>query len=501
MGERQEEMGRHPFRSAPHEGELDTIPVTARNPGGRPQQLILRVTGDEVSAVYRLDLGRSLLVGRARDADVCIEHGEVSRRHLLVHTGPPLLGEDLGSSNGTAVGGRRLTPHERVEICAGDPVRIGTLVLLFQWDEARWGDAGNLSAAARSPAMTKLYDLVDRVAHARINVLINGETGVGKEVLAEAIHTRSSRADKPFIRLNCGGFSETLLESELFGHERGAFTGAAQTKPGLLESAEGGTVLLDEIGELPMPLQVKLLRVLEERRVRRVGALAARPIDVRFLAATHRDLENEVARGTFRQDLFFRLNGITLTIPPLRERVEEIEALADLFLAQVCAQEGHARRLTLSPEARKLLLRHRWPGNVRELKNVMERAALLVQGNVITRDDLPAEKMEASGEAANGGDSGEDAPPKRALRSPEPTASPPGSPERASVPPPSWGLRGKANDVERQAIMSALEQCAGNQTKAAKLLGISRGTLLARLALYGLPRPRTTGRRADEEPE
>ncbi len=477
--------------------------MAARRPGVRPHQLVLRVTGDEISATYRLDLGRSLVLGRARDADVCIEHGEVSRRHLLLHTGPPLLVEDLGSSNGTTARGSSLTPHERLEIGAGDLVRIGSLVLLFQWDEARLGNAGDISAAGRSPAMTKLHDLVDRVAPARINVLINGETGVGKEVLAEAIHTRSPRADKPFIRLNCGGFSETLLDSELFGHERGAFTGAAQTKPGLLESAEGGTVLLDEIGELPMSLQVKLLRVLEERRVRRVGGLVARPIDVRFVAATHRDLEGEIARGTFRQDLFFRLNGITLNIPPLRERVEEIEALAELFLAQVCAQEGMSRRLTLSPEARKLLLRHRWPGNVRELKNVIERAALLVQGNVITRDDLPTEKMEASVEAANGGERGDDTSPKRAVPPPEPMAPPSVAPERASVPPPppSWGLRGKASELERQAIMDALEQCAGNQTKAARLLGISRGTLLARLELYGLPRPRGSGRRAGEDPE
>ncbi len=470
--------------------------MAASTPGIRPQDLTLQVMGQDFLATYRLDLGRSLLVGRAREADVCIEHSQVSRRHLLLHVGPsgPIRAEDLGSSNGTTIQGRQLTPREPVEICAGDLVRIGSLVLLFQWDEACSGNDAGASLRVRSPAMVKLYELVDRVAHSRINVLIHGETGVGKEVLAEAVHARSPRANKPFIRLNCGGFSETLLESELFGHEKGAFTGAAQAKPGLLESAEGGTVLFDEIGELPMSLQVKLLRVLEERKVRRVGGLVACPIDVRFVAATHRDLEGEVARGTFRQDLFFRLNGIKLVVPPLRERVEEIEGLAEMFLAQVCAQEGHARRLTLSPEARQFLLRHPLPGNVRELKNVIERAALLVRGNVITRDDLHAEaRMEAGAEPASSRDWGEDIPPITVSRPPQQPAVPP--------PPPSWGARGKANVLERQAIVDALEQCAGNQTKAANLLGISRGTLLTRLSLYGLPRPRGAARPSDEETE
>ncbi len=491
-------MSRRQVRSVTHVGDQETIRGAYDTSGGRPHHLTLRVTSDDFFATYRLDLGRTLLVGRSREVDVCIEHGEVSRRHLLLRTGPPLRVEDLGSSNGTTVRSNRLSPREAVEISSGDLVRIGSLVLLFQLDEAR-PERENSASSTHSPAMGKLYELVDRVAPARINVLIHGETGVGKEVVTEAIHARSSRADKPFVKLNCGGFSETLLESELFGHEKGAFTGATHTKPGLLESAEGGTVLLDEIGELPMSLQVKLLRVLEERRVRRVGGLTDRPIDVRFVAATHRDLAGEVARGTFRQDLYFRLNGITLNIPPLRERVEEIEPLAEKFLAHVCAQEGRTRSLTLSPEARRLLLRHRWPGNVRELKNVMERAALLVRGDVIMRDDLPAEWMEAGVESASGEGWVEDIaqapvsqPPERRTQPDQPAVPPP---------PPSWNSRGKANTVERQAIVDALEQCAGNQTKAANLLGISRGTLLSRLSLYGLPRPRSTGRRSDEEPE
>ncbi|MEZ4311548.1 MAG: helix-turn-helix domain-containing protein [Polyangiaceae bacterium] len=212
-----------------------------------------------------------------------------------------------------------------------------------------------------------------------------------------------------------------------------------------------------------------------------------------------------MAKGTFRQDLLFRLNGMTLTIPPLRERTEEIEALAELFLARVCENEGHPKKLTLSPEALRLLLRYRWPGNVRELRNVMERAALLVRGNVITCEDLPAEKMEASVSAAGSsgsGDLGGDMGPKASARPSQETVPPPpeSASERPAAPVLFW-TRGKPNPVERQAILDALHQCKGNQTKAASLLGISRGTLVTRLELYGLPRPRGSSRGKGEEPE
>src|SRR6185503_6105666 len=193
------------------------------------------------------------------------------------------------------------------------------------------GETGSPVAERDDEGMPQLHRLVERIARGTINVLILGETGAGKEVLAERVQRLSPRARWPFLRLNCAALSETLLESELFGHERGAFTGAVTAKPGLLETAEGGTVFLDEAGELPMSIQVKLLRVIEERQVLRVGGLKPRPIDVRFIAATNRDLEVEVARGAFRQDLFFRLNGVTLVVPPLRDRVSEIEALARLF--------------------------------------------------------------------------------------------------------------------------------------------------------------------------
>ena len=223
-------------------------------------------------------------------------------------------------------------------------------------------------------------------------MLIVGETGVGKEVLAEIIHGLSPRAGKPFVRINCATLSPTLFEAELFGHERGAFTDAREAKPGLLETAEGGTVMLDEIGELPLPLQAKLLRVIETREVMRVGAVKARTIDVRFLAATNRVLEDEVARGAFRQDLYYRLNGISLLIPPLRARVDEIEPLAQAFVENA-AKMSDRPPLKLSPAAMKLLLSYAWPGNIRELRNTIERALLLSTGDSITPEDLPLEKM------------------------------------------------------------------------------------------------------------
>jgi DNA-binding NtrC family response regulator len=299
-----------------------------------------------------------------------------------------------------------------------------------------------------------------------------GETGVGKEVLAEVVHRRSPRHGAPFLRLNCAALSETLLESELFGHEKGAFTGAAQAKPGLLETADGGTVFLDEIGELSAAMQVKLLRVLEDRKVTRVGALAARSIDVRFVAATNRDLEAEVQRGAFRQDLFFRLSGITLTIPPLRERRAEIEPLARLFAARSAAQLGRPAP-GISRAALDALVRHSWPGNVRELRNVMERAVVLAEADEITPDHLllPSAKPAET----------------RAAPSAAPAVDPaPAAAGGAGA----AGLRAELDAIERQRILDALAAAAGNQTQAAAALGMSRRTFIARLDEYGIPRPR-----------
>jgi DNA-binding NtrC family response regulator len=313
------------------------------------------------------------------------------------------------------------------------------------------------------PEMRRVYLLAKRAATANINVLIMGETGVGKEVMAETIHGLSPRAGKPFLQLNCAAISPTLLESELFGHEKSAFTGAHEAKPGLLETAEGGTVLLDEIGELPISLQAKLLRVIETRQVMRVGALKPRPIDVRFVAATNRDPELEIERGTFRQDLYFRLNGISLTIPPLRERTLEIPHLARMFLARARAEHS-AQAKSIAPSTLALLEAYPWPGNVRELKNVIERGAVLCQGEELLPEHLPPKLVDTA----------------RSTTSPPPT--------RESTPPAAPISR--ATPSERQAILDALESCAGNQTRAAQLLGISRRTLVTRLDDFDIPRPR-----------
>jgi two-component system response regulator AtoC len=353
-------------------------------------------------------------------------------------------------------------------------------------------DAAKL--VVRSPAMRRLYELAERVAPGDIGILVLGDTGVGKEVMAEELHRLSPRRDHPFLRLNCAALSESLLESELFGHERGAFTGAHQTKAGLLETAQGGTVFLDEIGELPMAMQVKLLRVLEERQVWRVGGVKPRAIDVRFVAATNRNLEEEVAMGRFRQDLFFRLNGVSLLIPPLRERVEEIEDLAHEFIEQIAKQLGRPSPPPLGPDVLELMLSYGWPGNIRELRNAIERAVLLAGNGPIQREHFPVEKMTATVNTPLS-----PTPPMAqlvdvAFLGKETLVPPAGAPldER------SLGdrLRQQVKEVERQHIMNALNRCGGNQTRAARELGISRRTLISRLEEYNIPRP-LKDRRAD----
>jgi transcriptional regulator with AAA-type ATPase domain len=304
---------------------------------------------------------------------------------------------------------------------------------------------------------------IERIASSDISVLILGETGVGKEVMARRLHRLSSRRDAPLVCLNCAAFSESLLESELFGFERGAFTGAVQSKTGLLESAQGGTAFLDEIGEMQLAVQAKLLRVLEQREVLRIGALKPRPIDVRFLSATNRDLEVEIAAGRFRRDLYFRLHGISVHLRPLRERVHEIETLARSFLAEASTRAGRSSP-DIAPASLALLKRYAWPGNVRELRNVMERAAVLCERNMIQLEHLPRETMAPVVELGRVPSGGE----VEALAA----------------------LYQIDSERERAQILDALTECKGNQTQAAKRLGISRRTLVNRLGRHDLPRPR-----------
>ena len=247
-----------------------------------------------------------------------------------------------------------------------------------------------------SEAMRRIFDLVRRIAAGRTTVLITGESGTGKERIAHAIHDASDRRDKPFLVVNCGAIPEALMEAELFGHERGAFTGAVSSRLGIFREAEGGTVLLDEIGDLPLALQVKLLRVLQERKVRGVGASAETAVDMRVLAATNRRVEEDVAAGRFRQDLYYRLNVIRIEVPPLRDRREDIRPLADHFLAICCAEQNKQVR-GLSPDALRALEGYDFPGNARELENIIERAVALATGQTIGLGDLP---REVSGAAA-----------------------------------------------------------------------------------------------------
>jgi DNA-binding NtrC family response regulator len=436
----------------------------------------------------------SVVLGRGHNADICVPDPSVSRRHAVLHLGPPLRIEDLGSSNGTRVFDRRTafatdrlievtrgtsagTQDGLVELAPGDVIHLGTAQIVVRHHDG--GAEGGPASGPRSgvivedTAMRTLYELAARVARGPIHVLLLGETGCGKEVLAETIHRASDRAARPFLCLSCVALSESLLESELFGHERGAFTGAIKSKPGLLETAEGGTVFLDEVGELPLALQAKLLRVIEDRKVTRVGGLNPKRIDVRFIAATNRNLEAEIARGAFRQDLFFRLNGIALTIPPLRERPAEIEPLARLFARRAAASLYPDRPVAISTEALEALKRHAWPGNIRELRNVMERAVVLSAGATIQPEQLLLH-------------------PKR---SPHDPPAPHRETARTAVEPKEGEplrLRDAMEAHERARIVRALDECHGNQTRAAELLGISRRTLVERLRTYGIPRPRRT---------
>jgi transcriptional regulator with GAF, ATPase, and Fis domain len=414
------------------------------------------------SLVVNLPARGVLVLGRASDADVSIPDASVSREHARLHIGSTLSLEDLGSANGSRVDGVPLPPGERRELVLGAIAELGGSRLIAHYRQP---------AAGASSPMDRVFEIIERIAPSEISVILGGETGVGKEVMAERIHASSPRASGPLVRLHCAALPENLLESELFGYERGAFTGAQIAKPGLLESAERGTVLLDEIGELPMSIQVKLLRALESRQVLRLGALRPRPIDVRFIAATHRDLEVLAVMGSFRSDLLYRLNGITIVVPPLRARPGEIPALARLFVGEACARAG-ALPLDITPDALALLSSYRWPGNVRELRNVVERAALLANGGDIDVQHISFGK--AGGE------------PPRAPLPPSPSVVPP-----PNLPPgPGRSEAGRDGDSERDRILEALKRTAGNQTEAAKLLGMTRRMLVYRLDQLAVARPR-----------
>ena len=328
---------------------------------------------------------------------------------------------------------------------------------------------GERTVLVADPAMVQLYALVRRLAPSELPVLISGETGVGKENAAFAVHHWSRRASGPFVTVNCAALPEGLVESELFGHDKGAFTGAASAKAGIFESAQGGTVFLDEVGELPLAVQARFLRALESRRITRVGEVRERPIDVRLVAATHRDLEAEVAAGRFRQDLYFRLGAATVLLPPLRERPREVPLLARTFLDRACEALGR-EPLVMAPDTLAALARYAWPGNVRELRNLMDYAAAAVMGNVLDAHHLP--------ERVRGG-----APSPSPMSLPElprPAAPlPPGTPTFQP-------LAEEIRELERRRMREALEAAEGVQTRAAALIGMPIRTFSFKMRQLGL---------------
>jgi DNA-binding NtrC family response regulator len=420
------------------------------------------------AATYELPAQGTLYIGRAPTCAIRIDHASVSRQHAAIHVADGIYVEDFGSSNGTRVSGRRLEPKKRELLPHGSLIEVGLATAVIQASASIPTQLHPARPAAASPdpgvtppTMDRLEELVSLVAPARISVILLGETGVGKEVMAERLHALSPRAAHLLVRVNCAALPEPLLESELFGHERGAFTGALARKVGLIEAADGGTLFLDEVAELPLAIQAKLLRVLESREVSPLGGVASKPVDVRFIAATNGDLDASVARGAFRRDLYYRLQGITLRIPPLRDRRGEIPGLVRAFVAHFSRAAGHAEP-PVSPGAMKRLVGADWPGNIRELRNVVERAVVLSAGKTIDVPHLEGMPMAAA----------------------QKPGAPPTPPAR------STDLKAEVEALERQRIIDALQQSGGNQTEAAKLLGISRRMMLGRLDAYGLPRPR-----------
>ncbi len=305
-----------------------------------------------------------------------------------------------------------------------------------------------------------LFDAIKRVAPTTTTILINGETGTGKELVAEAIHRNSPRKNNPLIKINCAAIAETLMESELFGYEKGAFTGAAITKPGKFELAHKGTLFLDEVGEIPRDMQVKLLRVLQEQEFERVGGLKTIKVDVRFIAATNRNLMQSVKDGNFREDLFYRLNVFPIHVPPLRERTDDILPLVDYFIDKFNRKLGLAI-VGADDAVKEMLLRYRWPGNIRELENLIERMMLLAENRMITLEEVPPEfKADLAKESMEGG--GQDKKPFKDF------------------------MRTHMENVEKQMIVKCLEESGGNVTKAAKQLGLSRKGLQLKMIKYDL---------------
>ena len=406
--------------------------------------------------VVVLHPGLAVRIGRAEDLEIALDDPRASRCHAAItFDGQSVTVEDFDSSNGTWLGERRIQGRQMIP--AGTLIRVGSTRIAIVPTEAGsvrpethgpvvGPTASGTDVVAVDPATVTLFALVRRLAASDLPVLVQGETGSGKEVVARALHRYSPRSAGPFMAINCATLPEALAESELFGHERGSFTGAATRKVGVFESADGGTLLLDEVGELSAASQARLLRALQERLIVRVGATRPIPVNVRVVAATNRDLMVEVAKGRFREDLYFRLNGVTMAVPALRSRPRDILPLVQRALEE----RGSTARL--GPGVAAVLQGYKWPGNVRELRNTIECALALAEGNEIRIEHLPPT---VRGELHK-----DDAP-----------ASP---------------LRERVDETERRAIVAALENTGWNQSRAARMLGISRRALIYKMERFGL---------------
>jgi DNA-binding NtrC family response regulator len=451
-------------------GSRETTLILKTEPLPRESRawLIVDVPGQPSRSV---EIGATpLVLGSGKACDLVLADPHVSNRHAeLFRTADGVSLRDLGSSNGTRVS--NILVKEAV-LSSGAEIRVGTTTLYFEMG----GELGNLGRLAHDPvredelvaarsgfggavgsslAMRKLFALLGRLAPTNLTVTLTGETGTGKDVLAHAIHRVSLRSREPFVVFDCAAAQPSLIESELFGHEKGAFTGAVAARPGVFERANRGTLFIDEIGEMPLDLQPKLLRALDSRQVQRLGGRGAEPFDVRIIAATNRNLAKLVEAGAFRQDLYFRLSTAILQVPPLREHLDDLPDLIAHFLAQ----EG--KRLTVSPAALALLRGHHWPGNVRELKNAIHAAAALSRGPELNVKDLVLF---------------------------QPTGGAGGQPPTSSMPdPPSAPSSGQSlREQEKAAIQQALQAHGGNRTRAARSLGIAISTLYTKIKKYCL---------------
>jgi len=398
----------------------------------------------------RYTVGTSpLVIGKDEGVDIVLNDPAVSRRHCEVkRTAAGVHIRDLGSRNGTMVGGVSM---QQGLLSHGSTIRIGTSQIYFlsdsEEDSSADGPTQFDSAVGASPVMRNLFALLERLAPTDLSVTLIGETGTGKDVLARALHKKSNRKDRDFVVFDAGAVAATLIESKLFGHSKGAFTGAITDQKGQFEAAQGGTLFLDEIGELPLELQPKLLRALEQRTVVRLGSTTEIPVDVRIIAATNRDLTTEVSEGRFREDLFFRLGVAVVRVPPLRDRREDIPMLAQAIIGDL------PRKVSLSGAAISVLQGHQWPGNVRELRNVLELASAVSERDILEPRDFVSF----------------------------------GAQQRRAQTLDGLPLAGRTLDsIEANAIKQTLIDCNGNKTHAAKALGIASSTLYEKLKKYGL---------------